>query len=67
VKDIHVDGSGNVDRFWALYEQHCEGASSPALFGEVRVGEPPASEGVEVEPGAVRWPSTAVGSTPTSQ
>ena len=63
VKDIHINGSGNVDRFWALYEQHCETAKAPALFGEVRVGEPPASAPEAVEPAAVDWPSTAVGSS----
>ena len=61
VEDIHVDSSGNVDRFWALYEQHCESTEAPALFGEVRVGEPPSGAQEAVEPAAIRWPDTPVG------
>jgi hypothetical protein len=65
VKDIHVADSGNVDRFWALYEQHCESPGAPALFGEVRVGEPPASAPETVEPAAISWPATALGAAGT--
>jgi hypothetical protein len=63
VKDIHVDGSGNVDRFWVLYEQHCESPDAPALFGEVRVGEPATGAPEAAEPAAIDWPSTPVGSS----
>jgi hypothetical protein len=63
VKDIHSDASGNVDRFWALYEQHCESKEAPALFGEVRVGEPPTTAPETVAPTAIDWPHTAVGAS----
>src|SRR5215216_3166320 len=42
VKDIAFTGS-TLTRLWILYEQHCEGGTA-ALFGEVRVGEPPTSD-----------------------
>ncbi len=63
VKDIHTNASGNVDRFWALYEQHCGTAEAPApaLFGEVRFGEPPTGAPEAVEPAAIQWPNTIVG------
>ena len=61
IKDIGFDPSGNVDRFWALYEEHCGGYGEPAVFGEVRVGEPPSGAPELVQPAAVRWPRTAVG------
>jgi hypothetical protein len=61
VKDIHVGSSGTVERFWALYEQHCEGPEEPALFGEVRVGEPATETSVDTVPAAVSWPLTPVG------
>jgi hypothetical protein len=60
VKDVHFDASGNVDRFWALYEQHCESTAAPALFGEVRVGEQIGERQQRVEPTAIDWPQTAV-------
>jgi hypothetical protein len=60
VKDIQIDGAGKVDRFWALYEQHCEGPEAPPLFGEVRVGEPAPSAPEAVEPAAIDWPTTLV-------
>jgi FG-GAP repeat len=61
IKDIHFNGSGEVERFWALYEQHCEGPNAPALFGEIRVGEPPTQAPEIVHPMAIEWPRTAVG------
>jgi hypothetical protein len=66
VKDIHFDASGRPDRFWALYEQHCERPEAPALFGEVRVGEPATEAPEAVEPAAVAWPHTAVGASAVS-
>ncbi len=63
IKDIHLNSSGKVDRFWALYEQHCEGREAPALFGEVRVGEPATEAPETVAPTAIDWPQTAVGSS----
>jgi len=63
VKDIHFDAAGGVDRFWALYEQHCESPAAPALFGEVRIGESAPPAPYAVVPTAVEWPRTAVGSS----
>ena len=66
VKDIHVDEAGEVDRFWALYEFHCENPNWPATFGEVRVGEPATGAPEAIEPSAVEWPRTWVGETSVS-
>jgi hypothetical protein len=63
IKDIGFDSHGNVDRLWLLYEQHCERPEAPALFGEIRVGEPPSTAPEIVEPAAIKWPQTAVGSS----
>lgn len=41
VKEVDVAATGSVNRFWATFEQHCQG-SAPALRGEVRVTNPPA-------------------------
>jgi hypothetical protein len=60
VRDIAVNQSGVVTRLWILYEQHCEGGTS-ALFGEVRVGEPPSADPALVSPSTVRWPATDTG------
>jgi PASTA domain len=60
VKDIATDAGGAVTRFWAVYEQHCEGGTA-ALYGEVKVGEPPSADPALVTPGTVRWPATDAG------
>src|SRR4051794_37994165 len=39
VRDVAIAPDGTVSRPWLGYEQHCEG-SAPALYGEVRIGEP---------------------------
>lgn len=54
VRDMAVSGSA-ITRLDLLYEQHCEGGT-PALFGEVRIGEPNTS-GLIVSSGAITWPS----------
>jgi hypothetical protein len=42
VKEVDVPATGgNVTRFWATFEQHCQGRA-PALRGEIRVTNPPA-------------------------
>ena len=64
VLDIGVDGSGNVTRLWLVYEQHCVGWR-PALFGEVRVGEPASTDPALVAPRTVRWPATDAGRAST--
>jgi PASTA domain len=60
VRDIAVDAAGAVTRLWIVYEQHCEGGTA-ALFGEVRVGEPPSADPTLVSPSTVRWPATDAG------
>ena len=62
IKDIHFGGAGKVERLWALYEQHCEALGEPALFGEIRVGEPPTEASETVSPLAIEWPARSVGS-----
>jgi hypothetical protein len=54
VRDLAVSGS-TVTRLDILYEQHCEGLA-PALFGEVRIGEPNTS-GLIVSSSSITWPS----------
>jgi hypothetical protein len=54
VRDLAVSGS-TVTRLDLLYEQHCEGLT-PALFGEVRIGEPNTS-GLIVSSSSITWPS----------
>ena len=63
VKDIAVE-AGTVTRFWALYEQHCEG-DRPALFGEVRFGEPLSGDPALVAPQTIRWPAGDAGFSST--
>ena len=63
VKDIHFGASGSLERFWALYEQHCERAEEPALFGEISYGEPPTAAPELVQPSAIDWPRTRVASS----
>lgn len=54
VKQIRTAGNGDVKAAWILFEQHCEHASAPALFGEVRVGVPPPSGAARALPSALR-------------
>ena len=56
VKDFAVDSTGQVQRLQILYEQHCDGLP-PAIFGEVRYGEP-----AGVTPSELRWPDSDFGS-----
>jgi hypothetical protein len=55
VKDIAVDGTGQILRLKVLYEQHCDGLPA-ATFGELRYGEPGG-----VTPSEVRLPATQFG------
>jgi hypothetical protein len=64
VKDIGVDANGAVNRFWVIYEQHCEGGSA-ALYGEVRLGQAPSTDPALVMPTTVRWPPSDVGRNST--
>jgi hypothetical protein len=65
VLDIHSAPSGVVDRIWLIYEQHCEGGRA-ALYGEVKVGEPPSGDVALVAPGTVRWPASDAGRPSTA-
>lgn len=65
VKDIAFGSDGTLERLWLIYEQHCEGAV-PALFGEVRIGEPPTDASANLEPSLVRWPSADLGRAGTT-
>ena len=64
VKDIAFTGS-TLTRLWIIYEQHCEGGTS-ALFGEVRVGEPPTSDPALLAPMTMRWPASDVARASTA-
>jgi hypothetical protein len=55
VRDYALDGNGELLRAWVIYTQYCDGG--PALFGEIRVGMPPAT----TTPQLVRWPESDVG------
>ena len=60
VEDIATDTSGAVNRLQVLYELHCNGGE-PAVWGEVRVGEPAAGAAAVVTPSQLILPDTAAG------
>lgn len=60
VKDIAIGPTGAVQRLWAVFEQHCEGAVA-ALFGEVKVGYPMSTDAFAAAPAIVRWPAADAG------
>ena len=64
VRDLAVGSNGVPTRLWIVYEQHCEGGQ-PALFGEVRIGEP-AGGAAALEPTVVRWPPADLGQSATA-
>jgi hypothetical protein len=55
VEDISSDAFGQVERLKVLYEFHCDGLP-PAIFGEVRYGEPDG-----ITPTELRWPASQFG------
>jgi hypothetical protein len=55
VLDVGFDAEGEVERLWALYDHHCEGARSSA-FGEIRWRAAVPESAAQVTPGVVRWP-----------
>ena len=55
VEDIAADPLGRLERLEILYEFHCDGLA-PAIFGEVRYGEPDG-----VTPTELRWPASQFG------
>jgi hypothetical protein len=61
IEDVAFNPHGKMTRLSALFEQHCENEGAPALFGEVRVGEPAGGAPEAVVPAAVEWPQTEVG------
>lgn len=65
VKDLGLGAGGAVKRLWLLFEQHCEGGDA-ALFGEVKIGIPPAPGTVRALPSALRWPDRKVGKAGTT-
>jgi hypothetical protein len=64
VKDIATDTNGAVERLQILYEQHCNGGQ-PALWGEVRYGEPVTGNAV-VTPSELILPETTFGAPTNS-
>jgi hypothetical protein len=66
IKDIHTEASGKLDRLWLLYETRCESPDHPALFGEIRIGEPEGEGTTSAEPTAIAWPQTSVGEAGTT-
>jgi len=44
VTKLTVDQQGNVQRFEATFEQHCESRTAPALRGFIRIGSDPQPE-----------------------
>jgi hypothetical protein len=60
VREVAVDAAGAIRRFWATFEQHCDGAV-PALFGEVRVGMGAPATALATAPTTVRFPATDAG------
>ncbi len=66
IKDIHAESSGKLDRLWLLYENRCDTPDHPALFGEIRIGEPEGEGTTSAEPTAIAWPQTSVGEAGTT-
>ncbi len=60
VLDLAFAGDA-VERLHLLYEQHCDGVPSPALFGEIRYQLPAADAELFVAPGHAVWPQTHPG------
>jgi hypothetical protein len=64
VKDLAYDAAGVPTRVWILYELHCDDGQ-PALFGEVRLGEPAGPGPLDIVPSSVRWPADDFGTVAT--
>jgi hypothetical protein len=64
LRDLAVKPDGTVARLWVGYEQHCEGFG-PALYGEVRIGEPQEPGSGFAAPSGVTWPAVDVGAPTT--
>jgi hypothetical protein len=58
VDELTIAPTGEVLVFQATFEQHCEGASAPALFGRIRIERAPPTPGVTLPPGTVTLPTT---------
>jgi hypothetical protein len=65
VRDIGLSSRGEVDRLWVVFEQHCEGGP-PALFGELRMGQPAVRAPMAASPTIVRWPAIDPGRKSTA-
>ena len=55
VLDVGFNAQGAVERLWALFDHHCEGARSSA-FGEVRWRAWVPEAAAHVTPAVLRWP-----------
>jgi hypothetical protein len=55
VLDVGFDAQGAVNRLWALFDHHCEGARSSA-FGELRWRAWVPEAAAHVTPAVLRWP-----------
>jgi hypothetical protein len=64
IKDIAYDAGGAPTRLWVLYELHCS-SGLPAVFGEIRLGEPAGDPTLGSTPSIVRWPAENFGTTET--
>jgi hypothetical protein len=64
IKDIAYDANDVPTRLWVLFELHCD-QGLPALFGELKLGEPPDDPVLQPVPSIVRWPAGNFGTVET--
>jgi hypothetical protein len=64
IKDIAYDANDVPTRLWVLFELHCN-QGLPALFGELKLGEPPDDPVLQPVPSIVRWPADNFGTVET--
>jgi hypothetical protein len=55
VKDVALDARGEISRLWVVFAHHCE-LRTPAVFGEVRIGQRIDRAPLVPAPAVVRWP-----------
>lgn len=63
IKDLAYDANGTPTRLWVFYELHC--SDRPAVFGELRLGEPVDDPSLQSNPSIVRWPVDDFGTVET--
>ncbi|MGQ0631432.1 MAG: hypothetical protein ACT4P1_10335 [Sporichthyaceae bacterium] len=54
-----LEMSQDLSRLWIVFEHHCESATAPAAFGEIRINMP-ADPDLLVAPTRVDWPERTV-------